>query len=133
MTIVTRILIVEDHRFFSEALGLLLARRLSDEGGGEAEVDHAFTVAEGIESADRNGPFDAAVVDLMLPDGNGANLVREIKASYPATRVAVLSATPDLSGAIEAGADEAIHKSTPLTEIVAILAHLVSVGDRTEA
>lgn len=128
----TRILIVEDHRFFSEALGLLLTQRLGNRGG-TAEVGHAFTVAEGLEIADRDGPFDAAIVDLMLPDGDGTDVVREIKASYPRTRVAVLSSVEDLSGAVEAGADEAIHKSTPLTEIVEILTRLSSVGDRTEA
>jgi DNA-binding response OmpR family regulator len=118
--VTTRVLIVEDHGLFAQALELLLGQRLADEGEG-AEFARAATVADGLRIADRHGPFDLAVVDLILPDGNGADLVREVKAAYPATRVAVLSAVVDLSGALSAGADEAISKMVPLPEIVARL------------
>ena len=111
---------MEDHSRFAQALELVLGQRLADEGDG-AEFARAATVADGLEIADRHGPFDLAVVDLVLPDGNGADLVREVKAAYPATRVAVLSAVVDLSGALSAGADEAISKMVPLPEIVARL------------
>jgi DNA-binding NarL/FixJ family response regulator len=121
----TRVLIVEDHRFFSEALELLLGGRLSDGGADPAEFRRAATVADGLRIAEEEGPFDVAVVDLMLPDGDGTEVVRRIKAAYPRTRVAVLSSVGDLSGALSAGADEAIHKSLPLTEIIEILARLV--------
>ena len=60
----------------------------------------------------------------MLPDGDGTEMVREIKASNPRTRVAVLSSVSGLSVAPSAGADEAIPKSLPLAEIVATLARL---------
>ena len=111
---------MEDHSLFAQALELVLGQRLADEGDG-AEFARAATVADGLAIADRHGPFDLAVVDLVLPDGNGADLVREVKAAYPATRVAVLSAVVDLSGALSAGADEAISKMVPLPEIVARL------------
>ena len=87
-------------------------------------------MADGLRIADRHGPFDLAVVDLILPDGNGAELVREVKAAYPATRVAVLSAVVDLSGPLSAGADEAISKMVPLPEIVARLEALARAGGR---
>jgi DNA-binding response OmpR family regulator len=111
---------VEDHSLFAQALELVLGQRLAVEGDG-AEFVRAATVAEGLGIADRHGPFDLAVVDLVLPDGNGADLVREVKAAHPETRVAVLSAVADLSGALSAGADEAISKMVPLPEIVARL------------
>jgi len=114
----TRVLIVEDHNLFAQALELVLGQRLAGEGDG-AEFVRAATVADGLEVADRHGPFHLAVVDLVLPDGNGADLVREVKAAHPETRVAVLSAVADLSGALSAGADEAISKMVPLPEIVA--------------
>jgi two-component system response regulator QseB len=114
----TRVLIVEDHSLFAQALELVLGQRLAGEGDG-AEFVRAATVADGLEVADRHGPFHLAVVDLVLPDGNGADLVREVKAAHPETRVAVLSAVADLSGALSAGADEAISKMVPLPEIVA--------------
>ncbi len=119
-----RILIVEDHGLFAQALELVLGQRLADEDGGGAEFARAATVADGLRIADRHGPFDLAVVDLILPDGDGADLVRGVKAAYPATRVAVLSAGLDLSGALSTGADEVMSKMVPLPEIVARLEEL---------
>ncbi len=130
MAATTRVLIVEDHSLFAQALELVLGQRLADEDGDGAEFARAATVADGLRIADRHGPFDLAVVDLVLPDGNGADLVREVKAAYPATRVAVLSAVVDLSGALSAGADEAISKMVPLPEIVARLEALARAGGR---
>jgi DNA-binding NarL/FixJ family response regulator len=121
----TRILIVEDHIFFSEALVLVLGRRISEESGEIPEFRRAASAAEGLQVADE-GPFDLAVVDLMLPDGDGTEVVRRIKATSPETRVAVLSSALDLSGAFGAGADEAIGKVGDLRETVATLARLAS-------
>ena len=120
---------MEDHSLFAQALELVLGQRSTDGGSGAAFV-RAATVADGLGIAGREGPFDLAVVDMILPDGNGADLVREIKAAHPGTRVAVLSAVEDLSGALEAGADDAISKAVPLPEIVARLEALARAGDR---
>ena len=125
-----RILIVEDHAFFSEALRMLLGRRLSEEHGEDAEFRLAATLTDGLRIADEEGPFDLAIVDLVLPDGDGTEVVREIKAAYPKTRVAVLSSVRDLSGALEAGADEALGKAAPLSVIIEALGRLASGGER---
>ncbi len=125
-----RILIVEDHRFFSEALRLMLGRRLCEEHGEDAEFRVAATVTDGLRIADEERPFDVAIVDLMLPDGDGTEVVRRIKAAYPETRVAVLSSVLDLSGALEAGADEALGKAVPLQETIEVLGRLASGGGR---
>ena len=125
-----RILIVEDHRFFSQALRMLLGRCLSEEHGEAAEFRLSATLADGLRIAGEEGPFDLAVVDLMLPDGDGTDVVREIKAAYPQTRVAVLSSVRDLSGALEEGADEALGKAVPLSVIVEALGRLASGGGR---
>jgi DNA-binding NarL/FixJ family response regulator len=125
-----RILIVEDHRFFSEALRMLLGRLLSEEHGEEAEFRLAATLADGLRIADAEGPFDLAIVDLNLPDGDGTDVVRKIKAAYPKTRVAVLSSVRDLSGALEAGADEALGKAVPVSVIIEALGRLASGGGR---
>jgi len=125
-----RILIVEDHRFFSEALRLMLGRRLSEEHNEAAEFRLAATVTDGLRIADEERPFDVAIVDLTLPDGNGTEVVRRIKAAYPRTRVAVLSNVLDISGALEAGADEALGKAVPLQEMIEVLGRLASGGGR---
>lgn len=123
----TDVLIVDDHQTFGEALELVLGSALA----GSAKFARASSVAEGLQCLSEDGPFDLAVVDLMLPDGNGTEVVREIKAQSPATPVAVLSASEDLSGALEAGADEAIPKATNLAEIVVSLRRLAGLTGRT--
>jgi DNA-binding response OmpR family regulator len=124
---VTNVLIVDDHHSFGEALELVLRSTLAS----SPRFARATSVAEGLRLVSRDGPFDLAVVDLMLPDGNGTTVVREIKALSPGTPVAVLSASEDLSEALAAGADEAIRKETSLAEIVASLARLGGVPHRS--
>ena len=97
---------------------------------GLATYHRAATVEEALRLVEDGGPFALAVVDLMLPDGDGTDVVRAMKERWPETPVCVLSSVEDLSGALKAGADEAIHKSTPLTEIVATLSRLASDGKR---
>jgi two-component system, OmpR family, response regulator QseB len=127
------ILMVEDHAFFSAALDRVLGQRLYAGLLGPAIFHDATTVAEALKLVAEAGPFDLAVVDLMLPDGDGTDVVRAIKGRWPETPVCVLSAVTDLSGALAAGADEAIPKSTPLPEIVGILVRLATGGGRAEA
>ena len=123
-----RVLMVEDHVFFSQAFELVLGRRPSEGPLGSAAFHRAPTVEEGLRLFSEVGPFVLAIVDLVLPDGDGTEVVREIKASSPETPVAVLSSVEDLSGALAAGADEAIRKDTPLPEIIARLERLASGG-----
>jgi DNA-binding NarL/FixJ family response regulator len=118
-----RVVIVEDHAAFAKALKLVL------EGtAGVMVVASVGTVREGVDLAENGGGFDLAVVDLMRPDGNGTEVVRALKRSRPGTPVGVLSANEDLSGALEAGADEAISKRMPLPQIVASLKRLLEAG-----
>jgi DNA-binding response OmpR family regulator len=60
---------------------------------GSPKFVRATSVAEGLRLVSEEGPFDLAVVDLMLPDGDGTTVVREIKAQSPGTPVAVVSAS----------------------------------------
>ena len=130
----TNVLIVDDHKSFAEALELALRPALANDPGtpgGSPTFVRATSVAEGLRLVSGDGPFDLAVVDLMLPDGNGTTVVREIKAQSPGTPVAVVSASEDLSEALAAGADEAIPKDTGFAEIVASLLRLAGVPDRS--
>jgi len=115
---VKRMLLVDDHAIFTQAMTIVIGRVEDVEVAGTAG-----TLAEGrkLVFADEIGRLDLVVVDLMLPDGHGADLVAEIKATRPGLPVVVLSAEEDLRGALEAGADEAINKSTPLPEIVSTI------------
>ena len=118
---------MDDHHSFAEALELVLRSTLAS----CPRCACATSIAEGLRLVFENGPFDLAVVDLMLPDGNGIAVVREIKALNPGTPVAVVSASEDLSEALAEGADEAIPKDTGFAEIVASLARLLGIMDQS--
>ena len=110
-----RILLVEDHASFRQALALVFDREDEFE-----VVAQAGSVAEAREAIAAN-PVDAAVVDLALPDGSGANFIREIADGKMNVSTLVLSASLDPSQfaeAVEAGASGVLHKSAGLYDIV---------------
>jgi DNA-binding NarL/FixJ family response regulator len=130
---VSNVLIVDDHILFAERLAVGLGRVLADdpEKPGDFPIfAYATSVAEALRIVSVHRPFDLAVVDLILPDGDGTTVVREIKRRSPGTPVAVLTARQDLSEALAAGADEAIPKRTGLARIVASLSHLAGIPDQ---
>ena len=112
-----RMMIVEDHSAFAQALELVL--------GGGTEVVLARSVEEGRALIGGGEPFDVVVLDLGLPNGEGTDLVPDIRERHPQTRVAVLSAREDTVGvASKAGADVVILKETPLPDIIYALRRL---------
>ena len=113
----TRILLVEDHASFRQALAFMFER--------EPEfkvIEQASTLAEARRLSGKSlKNVDVAVVDLGLPDGDGLNLVEDFSSSVPRITTLVLSASLEpgrLARAVEAGAAGVLHKSTPIKEIV---------------
>ena len=97
-----RVLLVEDHAAFREALAFLLGREPDIE-----VVAQAGSLAEARGAL--GGSLDVAVVDLGLPDGSGGELLR----ASPGAKVLVLSATvgpEDLDDLRAAGADVVLAK-----------------------
>jgi two-component system OmpR family response regulator len=112
-----RMMIVEDHSAFAQALQLVL--------GPDIRISLARTLEEGRAMIGTGEPFDVVVLDLSLPDGEGTELIPEIRERHARTSVVVLSARKDVDVvASEAGADAAIPKETPLPEIIASLKRL---------
>ena len=73
------------------------------------------------------GSVDIAVLDLMLPDGDGAGLIAFLRGANPSVRVLVLTASiePGLhERAAAAGAAGLLDKTAALTEIAAEVARL---------
>jgi DNA-binding response OmpR family regulator len=81
-----RILVVEDHRDSRDALAKLL--RFS----GYC-VSTASCVAEALRTAELES-IDLVVCDLTLPDGNGCELVRELRQHRPVAAIAVTGHAP---------------------------------------
>jgi DNA-binding NarL/FixJ family response regulator len=120
-TRVIRVMVVEDHADFRALMEALL--------GGEPDIDllaQAGSLAEAREQAARS-EFDAVVLDLGLPDGNGADLIAELRRSNPEVGVLILSASLDPAGIEKArslGADEIMDKLAPLDEVLAAVRRL---------
>src|SRR5215831_21291384 len=67
---------------------------------------------------------DVALVDLMLPDANGADLVRQFKMTSPGTEVLVISGQGSIQRAVEAmkaGASYFLEKPIDGDSVLAIV------------
>jgi DNA-binding NarL/FixJ family response regulator len=119
-----RIFLLEDHSWFRKALADLLERELSFE-----VVAQAGSLAEARrEAAEKAERIDLAVVDLLLPDGIGTDLIRDLRAVNPGVPVLVLTVAhgPDLRAWVRSmGADEMISKDASVEEIFAAVRALL--------
>src|SRR2546422_10532223 len=93
-----RILVVED----STPTRALLARSLAAAG---FEVAFASRVSSGRRHLEGHG-FDVIVLDIMLPDGSGLDLCRELRARGVLTPILFLTARGDVEDRV-AGLDAA--------------------------
>lgn len=119
-----RILLVEDHACFREALAYVLG-----DDPGFAVTAQAGSLAEAREQIRH---ADIALVDLGLPDGEGVHVVKELRRANRRCRLMILSASVDpfeLLRAVEAGAAGVLHKSTRITEIAGAIGRLVRGED----
>src|SRR5437764_14827283 len=78
------VLVIDDERNIRS----LVARGLGQEN---VEVHTAGTGKEGLELAEQVGP-DLALVDLRLPDLDGIQVLRELRAKHPQTAVIMITA-----------------------------------------
>jgi DNA-binding NarL/FixJ family response regulator len=115
-----RVFLLEDHSWFRQALARLLDREPDLEVVGEAgSLSEARD--EAAEKAER---IDLAVVDLLLPDGIGTELIRDLRADGSGVPVLVLTVAqgPDLRAWVRSmGADEMISKDASVEEILAAI------------
>ena len=110
MTQVIRLLLADDHPVVRDGLRGMLA----GEDGLEV-VGEAASGAEAVAVCDRERP-DVVLMDLQMPEMDGATATAEIAARFPATRVLVLTtydADADILRAVEAGATGYLLKDTP--------------------
>ena len=109
-------MLVEDHDPFRQAIALVLEREPDFEVVGQAG-----TLAQARRVlAERD--VDVAVVDLRLPDGDGSDLIQELKEANPRASVLVLSMSP--GEAEEVGADRVLGKDALFEEIIGTIRRL---------
>jgi phosphoserine phosphatase RsbU/P len=100
-----RVLVVEDER----KMGGLLRRGLQEEGYA---VDLVQTGAEAVWAGTEN-PYDAIVLDVMLPDLDGFEVLRRLRTREVWTPVLMLTArdaVADRVSGLDAGADDYLTK-----------------------
>ena len=117
----TRVMLVDDHPDFRDLMVTLLESQPDLE-----VVAQAGTMAEArIQAA--TSSFDVVVLDLGLPDGNGADLIGELREASPGGAVLVMSASlhpTNIEKAMREGADEVLDKLSPPAEVVGTVRRL---------
>lgn len=107
------VILVDDHKSFRQSLAFMM----------DLEPDLSIVGQAGSLAEARRLTTDVnvAVVDLNLPDGNGADFVKELRAATPNVSVLILSASVDrldFARAVEAGAEGILNKSAGVDEII---------------
>jgi NtrC-family two-component system response regulator AlgB len=108
-----KLLVVDDEKNIRDALGRFLASR-----------EHEIAIAESGRAAlaliGRDGAFDLVLSDWRMAEMNGLELLREIKAKFPATIVILMTAYGTIQNAVaavKAGAYDYVTKPFSLDEI----------------
>jgi DNA-binding NarL/FixJ family response regulator len=120
---VLRLLLVEDHALFRSALALMVNRQPDLEMAGQCG-----SLAE-CRSLGGFADIDVALLDLRLPDGDGAELIGVLREANPRVKVLILTASPEaglLERMAEAGADGVLDKTRLPQEIVAEVRRLAT-------
>ncbi len=111
-----KILVVDDERSILDFLTLLL-----EEGG--YQVVTAGSMEDGRSKLAAES-FDLVVCDIIMPDGNGLDLLREIKEQEPRTSVIMMTAYTSTKSAIEAmkrGAYDYVSKPFDVDELKVVV------------
>lgn len=109
-----KILIIEDEPSLREIIsGVLIKEHYT--------VETAATAAEAV---DKLGiyEYDCILLDIMLPDGNGLELLKHFKASHKADSIIIISAKDSIDDKVkglELGADDYLAKPFHIAELIA--------------
>lgn len=121
------VLIVDDE----PAMRQRLKRVLATLGHAETPIHAAGGIAQGKAIAGRDAALALALIDLGLPDGNGVELVRWLRARDEALPILVISAwsTEDMIlGALRAGASGYVLKERENDELAASIRNVLKGG-----
>ena len=115
----SKILVVDDEPFVIRYLRRVL------EGFPEVEVQTAETAQEALQRVKAEG-MDLVFLDISLPDGDGLEVMREMKALRPGIRVVLFTGVypddgPKIKQALKMGAYDYLEKPLPITHLKKII------------
>jgi two-component system response regulator DevR len=110
-----RVMHVEDHLDFRDLMRTLL--------DSQSDIEVVAQAGSLVEARDQvaGSSFDVAVLDLGLPDGNGLDLIPDLRQANPDVGVLILSANLDPAGSEKAtgtGADKILDKLAPVEVVL---------------
>jgi two-component system, NarL family, invasion response regulator UvrY len=111
----SRILIADDHAVVRAGL-----RQFLEEDRSVREIGEASTGTETLDQL-RAKPWDLVILDIYMPDRSGLDILKQIQASYPNTKVLIISGLPERQyalNAIKAGASGYLAKDTAPEELL---------------
>jgi DNA-binding NarL/FixJ family response regulator len=115
---VVRVLVVDDHVLFAEALMLTLGieRRIEVVGSASSGLE-AVALAEALRP-------DVVLMDLHMPSMNGIEATRRVRKVSPASRVVIVTAArvrEIAAHALAAGAERCLTKDTPALKLIDVI------------
>ena len=116
----TSVILIDDHELIRQGL-----RRAFERDPDFDVVGEAGSGSQARELVQSLGP-DVVIVDVRLPDINGLEPAKELRAGNPRLGIVILtmySGDEQLFGALEAGASAFVAKDAPAEDIVAAARH----------
>ena len=113
-----RILIVEDNERLAESIRDILKHRYDCQICNDGETGASLL---------KDGNFDGAILDVMLPGKDGISIIRELRQNRNSMPVLMLSARSDTDNRVlglESGADYYLTKPFDVSELVAVMGAL---------
>ena len=111
----TKILLVEDSKTYNNTIFNLLRRP-------DYQIFQTYTLKEAKEVLDENNNIDYIILDLILPDGEGDELIMEITSSYSnPPKIIILSGSNDIQRRnylFENGVIDYFSKTTPIRTLI---------------
>src|SRR5262249_32885791 len=111
----TRILIADDHAVVRAGL-----RQFLEEDRSIVEIGEARTGSETLDKL-RTGTWDLVILDIFMPDRSGLDILKQIQASHPGTKILIISGLPERQYAlnsIKAGASGYLAKDSAPEELL---------------
>jgi len=124
---VKRVLVVDDEQSMREVLAIMLTKEGYEVVAADSRAQAAAVLAK--------APADLVITDVRLPDGDGIEILRHVKAASPETAVVVMTAygtTETAVAALKLGAHDYLTKPFDVDELKIVVRGALEAQRLTE-